>query len=148
MRPDLSRWEIAPGDIRWGQSELSVAISDARAIQNQVVLRWQGKSFAFAPGTGQFQPTPGTGIHSNVGSGMTGNRFNFAIDLRLHGSEWLNVAPFGQMTKITMTGNWASPSFQGLWLPTQRQVTADNFQETWESRGNTSPWFSVTGLFP
>jgi len=132
IRPDLSRWGIAPQDIRWGQSELSLAISDARAIQNQAVLQWQGQSFPFAPGTGQFQPTPGTGIHSNVGRGMTGNRFNFAINLRLHGSERFSVAPFGQTTKITMTGNWANPSFQGLWLPTQRQVTGDKFQAVWE----------------
>jgi inner membrane protein len=45
-------------------------ISDARAIQNQAVLQWQGKTFPFAPGTGQFHPSQGTGIHSNVGRGM------------------------------------------------------------------------------
>jgi inner membrane protein len=132
VRPDLTRWGVAPGDIRWGQSELSLDISDARAIQNQAVLQWQGKTFPFAPGTGQFHPSQGTGIHSNVGRGMGGNRFNFAINLRLNGSERLNVAPLGQMTKITMAGNWSNPSFQGLWLPTQRQVTEQKFQATWE----------------
>lgn len=158
-RPDLSPWGVQAEDIQWDNAELVVEISDAHAIKNQVKLDWNQKSIDFQPGLGKFPrstsnaPKPTvpksrnitnysspltnntgsvSGIHARLKGQMTGNTFNFNIPLKLSGSERIQVAPLGQLSKITMAGNWLNPSFQGRWLPTERDVNTKGFSATWE----------------
>ena len=56
----------------------------------------------------------------------------FKLHLDLKGSETLNFAPIGEVTKIHVKGDCATPSFNGNFLPTERNVTADGFDATWD----------------
>ena len=56
----------------------------------------------------------------------------FRLHLDLKGSETLNFAPVGEVTKIHIKGDCATPSFNGNFLPTDRKVTDDGFEATWE----------------
>ena len=56
----------------------------------------------------------------------------FKLQLELKGSETLNFAPIGEVTKIHVKGDCATPSFNGNFLPTERTVTPDGFEATWE----------------
>jgi inner membrane protein len=130
QRPDLSNWGVRPEDILWDRAELNLQISDAHAIQNQTKLTWNQEPIAFAPGQGKLggnQP----GIHANLNKQMTGNTFTFEIPLKLNGSERIAFAPFGEVTQVKLKSNWRDPSFQGLWLPTERSVTDKGFEASW-----------------
>ena len=56
----------------------------------------------------------------------------FKLHLDLKGSETLNFAPVGEVTKIHVKGDCATPSFNGNFLPTERNVTPDGFEASWE----------------
>lgn len=56
----------------------------------------------------------------------------FKLQLELKGSETLNFAPVGEVTKIHVKGDCATPSFNGNFLPAERNVTADGFEASWE----------------
>ena len=56
----------------------------------------------------------------------------FKLHLDLKGSETLNFAPVGEVTKIHVKGDCATPSFNGNFLPVDRNVTPDGFDATWE----------------
>lgn len=56
----------------------------------------------------------------------------FKLHLDLKGSETLNFAPIGEVTKIHVKGDCATPSFNGNFLPDERNVTPDGFEATWE----------------
>ena len=56
----------------------------------------------------------------------------FKLHLDLKGSETLNFAPVGEVTKIQVKGDCATPSFNGYFLPTERNVTPDGFEASWE----------------
>ena len=56
----------------------------------------------------------------------------FKLHLDLKGSETLNFAPVGEVTKIQVKGDCATPSFNGNFLPTERNVTPDGFEASWE----------------
>ena len=56
----------------------------------------------------------------------------FKLHLDLKGSETLNFAPIGEVTKIHVKGDCATPSFNGNFLPVDRNVTPDGFDATWE----------------
>lgn len=62
----------------------------------------------------------------------TSDNVPFKLHLDLKGSETLNFAPIGEETKIHVKGDCATPSFNGNFLPTERNVTPDGFEATWE----------------
>ncbi len=129
-RPDFGDWAIEPNDILWDRAYLAVRIADARAITQQAALSWNDDELAFLPSTGEFggnQP----GIHVKLKGHLTGGSVDFSFPLALNGSVGAFFAPFGRETEVTLCSNWNAPSFQGAWLPTNRAVTSDGFEATW-----------------
>jgi inner membrane protein len=131
VRPDFSSWGVRPEDVSWDRAEISFQISDAHAIQNQAVLKWNQKSIPFTAGQGKYG-VDGQGIHANLKGQMQGDTFTFAIPLTVNGSEKIGFAPFGKISKVSLSSNWTNPSFQGVWLPDQRSVTNKGFDATWD----------------
>ncbi len=66
-----------------------------------------------------------------VGVAEGKERFAFSLPLSLNGSGGIYLTPFGQSTVVELKSNYASPSFQGNWLPTERNVTAAGFDARW-----------------
>jgi inner membrane protein len=131
VRPDFSSWGVRPEDIAWDRAELSLEVSDAHAIQNQAVLKWNQKSIPFTAGQGKYG-SDSQGIHANLKGQTQDDTFTFAIPLTVNGSEKIGFAPFGKVSKVTLSSNWTNPSFQGVWLPDQRSVTTKGFDATWD----------------
>lgn len=150
-RPDFLAWGVRPEDILWDQAELSLQVADAHAIQNQAALSWNNQSVGFEPGIGKFGGGK-TGIHASLTRKMQGDGFAFKIPITVNGSERFLLAPFGQVTTVKLTSNWNNPSFQGLWLPNQRTVTADGFTASWTipSLGRNYPqqWNTEVAIAP
>ena len=149
LKPDFGDWGIGAGDILWDRAELWVRISDARAIQNQAALSWNGVGIPFAPGLGDFGGA-GSGIHVPLKGRLTGAGGDFTFPLILNGSLGVFFGPLGRGTGVSLTSNWRSPSFQGNWLPTDRKVRPDGFEAKWviSSLGRNYPqkWTSQTAV--
>lgn len=56
----------------------------------------------------------------------------FEINYKLRGSKEIYVKPEGLNNKIEIEGDWNNPSFEGDFLPTEREVTANHFEGEWE----------------
>lgn len=130
-RPDFSGWGIDPSRILWDRAHLSMRISDARAITEQIQLTWNGERIGFLPGVGEFGGEY-TGIHANLGECLDGDRFEFSFPLHLNGSDGAFFSPFGRDTTVEIQSNWSAPSFQGGWLPSDRTFSDDGFFATWK----------------
>ncbi len=129
-RPDFPEWGVPPGDVRWDRAEIGVGISDARAIQEQADLTWNGRTISFLPGTGAFELKT-TGIHAPLAGAPPAAAFEFKFPLVLNGSVGVYFTPFGRETSVSLRSNWSDPSFQGNWLPTKRSVTDHGFEASW-----------------
>lgn len=144
-RPDFLEWKIDSKDILWDQAYLSVRISDARAITNQVVLTWNGDRLGFMPGSGKSSGNI-SGIHAGLKTQLDNDSFDFSFPLELNGSMGVFFAPFGQETKVDLRSNWSEPSFQGNWLPSNRTIDDKGFQATWNipflGRNYPQKWIS------
>ncbi|NJR68692.1 MAG: cell envelope integrity protein CreD [Synechococcales cyanobacterium CRU_2_2] len=145
-KPDLSPWGVDPKDIQWNNAELVIEIADAHAIQNQAKLGWNTQQVPFQPGLGKYggNLNPGNaGIFASLKNQMSADTFQFNIPLTLNGSERLTFAPMGEMTTVKLKADWPSPSFQGLWLPSDRTITDSNFTALWKipSLGRNFPQF-------
>ncbi|MEM7411531.1 MAG: cell envelope integrity protein CreD [Myxococcota bacterium] len=138
--PDFSTWRVPEEQIQWDRAVLAVKITDARAIQAPVQLRWGGRELEFEPGLG-YAGALGSGIHAKIGDPRSPEAVAFESKLRLHGSGGLYVAPLGAHTEVSLRSDWPHPSFQGAWLPTERSVTTGGFEAEWRvsSLGRSYP---------
>ena len=56
----------------------------------------------------------------------------FEISLNLQGSEHFNCTPMGSTTNVHFASTWASPAFDGKYLPDTERVTRKGFEANWQ----------------
>ncbi len=129
---NLKEWGINDEDVLWDKARLVVMVSDARAIQKQATINWNGTEYYFAPGTDD-STSNSEGYHVDLTDydGST-EKYTFSIKLLLNGSKGLYFAPLGKDSLVRINAPWPDPSFQGKWLPTSRQVDDDGFSSQWQ----------------
>ncbi|HEX5067525.1 MAG TPA: cell envelope integrity protein CreD [Myxococcota bacterium] len=130
VRPDLSALGIDPTQVGWSRARLALGMADPRAIQNAAAVVWKGAPVAFLPGTDDL-PAMQTGIHAPVDASGSAE-LPFEVALSLQGSVGFFLAPFGETTVLALEGNSPNPSFQGAWLPKQREISPEHFNASWE----------------
>ncbi len=144
-KPDFSSLGIDNKTVLWDEAELVVQVSDARAIQQQVYLKWNGRSLPFEPGLGKTRQK-GYGFHLPLKSLPDTKTYQFSINLLLNGSERLYLTPLGKDSTIQISANWPDPSFQGNWLPVKRTIDRKGFAATWKipyiSRNFSQSWLN------
>jgi len=163
-RPAFDAWKIDPGLVMWDEAFLSLGIPDMHGISEEVAIAFRGKTYGVNPGI-PTRDLADAGVSATVDLGVDSSEtsFPFAFGLKLNGSESLSFVPVGKTTKVTVTSPWKTPSFDGAFLPGDRQVTDTGFTATWTvlhlNRNFPQAWtdheysvgdwsFGVTLLFP
>ena len=148
-RPSFSEVGIEPTAVAWERAQLAIGISDARVIQQETAVTWNGQPVPFLPGTGAFTDG-GTGIHAVVGLVDGVQRAQFSFPLSLNGSLGVYLAPFAQNTTVELQSNYGHPSFQGNWLPVERSVSEAAFKAKWSipflGRNYPQAWKAEVGM--
>jgi inner membrane protein len=124
---------IAAEHIRWEQAFVSLGLSDLRGIQESVRITWGKQQRVFDPGSVTDQLYK-SGIHTRVPLSPLARKTNipFTLHLKIKGTEKLFFMPVGQETRVHLAAPWGHPSFDGAFLPDQRQVSARNFSAHWK----------------
>jgi inner membrane protein len=130
-RPDFADLGVTPEFVSWDRAQLAIGISDARAIQRETSVRWNGEEVRFLAGDGGFRDAGGAGIHAPVRLTVGVERYEFSLPLALNGSVGAYFTPFGQNTEVELRSDYGNPSFQGNWLPNERIVESDRFEARW-----------------
>lgn len=129
------QWGITENfaDYRFDPAYLAVGISDIRGIENALKLELGSRQLAFSPGTQVAWLGEGVHVMLPEQDSQNPSPFDFAFDLRLQGTEQLQVVPVGKTSQVKLASNWPHPSFIGNFLPTQREVTAQGFSANWQT---------------
>lgn len=117
--------------LNWEQAYVLVGISDPKGVRSNTFLRWDGVQLALEPGGGSRFPAH-AGVHAKLPGSLDANVIPFQLDLQLAGHDTLDIVPIGRQSHIDMQSDWADPSFQGNWLPNQRDVGAEGFEARWD----------------
>lgn len=117
----------------WNQAYVSMGIPDLRGIKENVRLNWGGHTSSFDPGTVTDQLYT-SGIHTPVALTETQRkqRIPFSVDLALKGNQQLYFTPVGKETHVQLSAPWSAPSFDGAFLPVERQIDAGQFSARWQ----------------
>lgn len=150
-RPDFARLRIKAEEVLWDDALVAFAIPDLRGVKETLNLKWGDKSHPLVPGgkLGGFQSGVQSGVFANVGDLRGGEApIPFQLALSLNGSGGLSFAPLGSQSTVRLTSPWPDPSFFGTFLPTERKVTRDGFEATWQvsyyGRNFPQQWTSQT----
>ncbi len=131
VQPDVSQLDIPDAEYNWDAAYFTLGISDMRGIKNLPELIVNGQKCKVDPGvadTDLFQ----SGITVKANSIDLKQPLNFEMELVLNGSEDLSVEALGKNSEVTMKSSWAQPSFTGIFLPADRNVTAKGFTASWQ----------------
>ncbi len=129
--PLKSQLNVDQKNILWDKAYLSLGITDMRGIQDKIIMNFNNSLYNANPGlktTDLAEAGVGTLIRPLTPNEP--NKFSFALDL--NGSEQINLIPVGETNTMKINSSWPSPSFNGAFLPTAREVSKDGFSANWK----------------
>ncbi|WP_061246386.1 cell envelope integrity protein CreD [Leptospira interrogans] len=130
-QPSISDFPMNTKKNFWAESKMIVVVNDAKGIGNDVKLFLAEKEKTFQPGSSSERFT--SGLHSKMNLLDFKFPLMFQIQIPTQGSDSMGLISLGKETKIQISSNWKDPSFEGSFLPKERNISENGFQATWES---------------
>ena len=133
LNPDFDEWKIEKENIIWSDAFVSLGLSDLRGIQENVSFNWKDKNYDFNPGI-ETNDVINKGISCRIPiqpTDTSSSDWKFSLDLNFNGSSSLNFIPIGKSTNVSVKSAWGNPSFEGAFLPDQREISKDGFTAKW-----------------
>jgi inner membrane protein len=128
----LKDWNIPENLINWKDAFVSIGIPDMRGIENKVSLNWNEKKLPLNPGIDSKDlMESGISVKIPLSEKDSSQIYNFSFVISLNGSEDLNFIPLGKETNVQLESSWTTPSFDGAFLPDQRDISAKGFKAKW-----------------
>ena len=130
-KAELNSLSLMPEQLMLDKAWLEFSISDLKGLKNNPTVNAAGKQLIAEP---SFNPHPlfNGGLQANIDlTGVPNGAFSFDYTLDLKGSQELHFLHLGKTTDVEVAGNWASPSFDGRYLPDTRQVDTSGFKARW-----------------
>ena len=110
------------------KTEFSLGLYDLRGIEGAVNLSIGGRDYSVTEGGIQAIRTE---IKLDPASFGSGREIPFEIRFRARGSEAIYFQPFGQVTEVTLRTDCGNPSFEGDFLPAEREIGEDGSSARW-----------------
>jgi len=128
--PVLTHTSIDAIHVLWDKAVFSVGITDMRGIQDKIAIKFDGTDYKASPGLKSVD-IASSGVQCAIPLSPSQNSYDFSLGLNLNGSEEVHFIPVGETTRVRLTSSWPSPSFNGAFLPTTREVTDQGFTADW-----------------
>ncbi len=147
--------------INWGEAHISFSLSDIKTLQEVSKFDWNGEQYDFKSGYktqeiesmlgGQnlnfpelsikerntiYRPSLSGGSGLNVPVPVSADEkskvYKFSFNIDVNGSDSIAFLPLGRETNVSLTSDWSSPSFNGSFLPDERNVSDAGFEAKWK----------------
>ena len=110
------------------ETELALYLSDLRGIEGAVSLSLDGRDYSVTQGGVE---SVRQAVELPKDAFGTDRPVPFEIRMRLRGSEAIYFRPVGDLTEVNLRADCPTPSFDGDFLPADRQVEEDGFEASW-----------------
>ncbi len=127
---NLASLGIDPATVDWNKLRMHISLSDMRGIGENTKIFVDGEEKAAEPHYDNKNLL--SGLVVELQHKKDPQEINFTCDLALKGSKGMFFTPIGKTTKVHLTGDWSSPSFQGDFIPENREVTDQGFESEWK----------------
>ena len=146
--PLLNQSDIDPKNVLWEKAIFSVGISDMRGIKDSIRIKYNDKEYKAGPGL-TTTDVAAAGVQAAIPLSAAGKSNRFSLRITLNGSEQLHFIPVGEKTIVKIKSTWPSPSFNGTFLPTTRDISDRGFSASWQvlSLNRNFPQFWTNGRY-
>ena len=127
---DLKELDILPQNIHFDKTKLNLGVSDLKGIEKQIRLHWQNETLDFNSGVAN-NDLVSQGINAALTRLNEGTLNAFDLTINLKGSQYLQFLPLGKTTDVNIQSQWATPSFDGAYLPDSRNISEKGFEAHW-----------------
>lgn len=127
---DLKDLDILPQNIHFDKTKLNLGVSDLKGIEKQIRLHWQNEVLDFNAGVAN-NDLVSQGINATLTRFNEGTLNAFDLTINLKGSQYLQFLPLGKTTDVNIQSQWATPSFDGAYLPDSRNISEKGFEAHW-----------------
>ncbi|MFA5974038.1 MAG: cell envelope integrity protein CreD [Lentimicrobiaceae bacterium] len=121
---------VQPADIKWDKAYVTFGISDMKGVKENIDLAWNDSVFRMQPGVPVHDIIKGGVSYPVVVDPVLDNKFSFK--LQLNGSRLLAFLPFASEMNVNLTSSWANPSFEGAFIPSDKNITKQGFTAKWK----------------
>ncbi len=131
--PDFDKLGIDTNLINWNKIVINIGIKDMGGIKESITLKWGNiNSISLEPGIKGNIAGTGASAIINFDREKYGNSIDFSFNVKLQGSESIYFTPLGKTTTVALKSSWDSPSFQGRFVPDDREISSDGFTANWK----------------
>lgn len=122
--------------LRWSEARVYMGMGDLRGAKD-ATLSVGGETLDLSPvdmgsgAAGQLSYRPMISAPLDWTAEPAAGPIAAEATLRVTGAQRISLAAFARDTTVTMSGNWAAPSFDGGALPDERTLNDDGFTATW-----------------
>ncbi len=132
IQPKFYKKSIPNENVFWDKATIIIRTTNLKSVNDEVKIKIGSNSFTFEP------------VHNNkdndsIESLETGyfqyndlKNNNFNMSITYNGSKRISIVPIGKTTSAKMTSNWASPNFNGSFIPNDKKITNKGFDATWK----------------
>jgi inner membrane protein len=122
-------------ELDWSRAAIVIGASDVRGALANGTLTANGKTITLIPAenTGEQNPRLPLAYFGARVSELTqpNSTFNVSANVRFSGAQRLAFLAYGKSTHLVAEGDWASPGFDGGFLPAKRTISAQGFTAEW-----------------
>lgn len=116
----------------WDDVQLAYAMPEMKALSSLSKVSAGGQALEFAPG-----PAGSALLDQHITApwgGLKGGEKNlpFSFSLEIKGGRSLHFIPLAKETTVSLQTDWTAPSFEGTYLPTQRELTNQGATALWK----------------
>jgi inner membrane protein len=119
-------------EVSLAQAELIIALSSQKGIRKIDRALWNNNELFFQPGNRNLSITGTNGGIFAALPGFVNAESSFDIAIAIQGGQMVRFSPLGQDTHAVISADWASPSFQGSFLPGSSTITDSDFEAVWD----------------
>lgn len=132
IQPKFYKKSIPNENVFWDKATIIIRTTNLKSVKDEVKINIGSNTFTFEP------------VHNNqnndsIESLETGyfkyndlKNTNFNMSITYNGSKRISIVPIGKTTSAKMTSNWASPNFNGSFIPNDKKITNKGFDATWK----------------
>ncbi len=133
--PNFEIQDIAAADILWNKATVLINSTNLKGIKSNLELQIGQEHYALQSRFAQKSHTNTLETQFLKENSLPKeNSIDFSLDLMINGSEQLRFIPVGRETNVSINSNWASPSFNGNYLPDTKtkEITENGFKASWK----------------
>ncbi len=135
---------IALQQIIWQEARVCLGITDYKGIEQQIIMRIGEQKLELLPGLPTDQVSEnGLAALYQLQAAKLNQIIPFSYNLRIKGSDRLMFLPLAGNSSFHVSSAWPNPSFSGQVLPTNRKVSSDGFNASWQFNKANLPFPTI-----